>query len=65
MSWETWALVALTVLCATVAVWGFLGGDRASNARFLRLAYLDGSRYLEVPASGGAGRWHRGQHRAA
>lgn len=65
MSWETMALIALVALCLAIAVWGFKGDRSGRDARFLRLFYLDGSGYLDVPARGGAGRWHRGRHWAA
>lgn len=69
MAWDTWALLSILSLClATIcwSAWGFYRDSRRSgDARFLRLAYVDGSRYMEVPASGGVGRRHRAQHRAA
>lgn len=69
MPWDTWALLSILGLCLAViawAAWGFYrdahpGGD----ARSLLLPLLGTGEHLAVRAGGGAGRWHRGQHRAA
>lgn len=66
MLWDTWALLSILALCVAVigwSVWGFYREEHpGGEARFLRLC-LDGSRYLEAPARGRAGRRHRGRHR--
>lgn len=69
MSWDTWALLSILSLCVAVICWSAWGFYRDSHPggddRFLRLRYLDGSKYVEVPAGGGIGRRHRARHRAA
>lgn len=69
MLWDTWALLSILGLCLTVivwAVWGFYRDSRpGGDVRSLLLPPLETGRHLAVPASGGAGRWHRGRHRAA
>ncbi|MGX1806340.1 hypothetical protein ACWIGI_11545 [Nocardia sp. NPDC055321] len=64
MSWDTWALLAINLLCVAVIAWAAWGFHQESrDARPLRIALAGGGSLLVPPASGRGGRWHRAQHR--
>ncbi|MVU83047.1 hypothetical protein GPX89_38145 [Nocardia sp. ET3-3] len=62
MPWETWPLLAITVLCISVIIWswwGFHSQAHPTESANLRLTVIGGG-YLEVPYRSGC---PSGRHR--
>lgn len=66
MHWDTWILLAITMLCALVIAWSWLGFHRerlATRTPTLRLP-LNGGGHLDLPATTHRHRPHHPRHRA-